>query len=60
MFTKEELNAEWLKEPGPFGKYYRLVNGMKEYEPTIITSAGEVRLSQYKRMMERKDIKDNE
>lgn len=60
MFTNEELNAEWLKEPGPFGKYYRIKNGVKEYEPTIMTSAGEMTLSRYKRMMKRKENKDNE
>ena len=50
---------EWQEEPGLYGKRYRWEDGpfghVKEYEPTITTTHGEMTLAQYDRLKERMD-----
>lgn len=51
---------EWKKEPGPFGRRYRIVGNTKEYEPTINTAKyGEITLSRYEQL-KRKEAQNNE
>ena len=38
MHRDQPTPGEWQREPGPFGKRFRMVGNVKEYEMTVMTS----------------------